>query len=54
MTRKERLLILIPVVCEFVTSTLHFFALNFIPGSAYQMIMGGNIVATFLFSTLLL
>ena len=44
----------IPAFCDFVTSTLQYIALNFIPGSVYQMMRGGTIVTTFLFSVIFL
>lgn len=44
------LLLAIPAVCDLITSTLQYIALNFIPGSVYQMMRGGAIVTTFIFS----
>ena len=44
----------IPAFCDFVTSTLQYIALNFIPGSVYQMLRGGTIVTTFIFSVVFL
>ena len=35
-------------------TTLHYFALNFVTGSIYQMTRGGTIITTFMFSTLIL
>ena len=43
-------LLAIPSVCDLITSTLQYIALNFIPGSVYQMMRGGAIVTTFIFS----
>lgn len=40
----------VPAICDLVTSTLQYIALNFIPGSVYQMMRGGAIVTTFIFS----
>lgn len=40
----------IPALCDFITSTLQYIALNFIPGSVYQMMRGGTIVTTLIFS----
>ena len=40
----------IPAMCDLITSTLQYIALNFIPGSVYQMMRGGAIVTTFIFS----
>lgn len=40
----------IPAICDFITSTLQYIALNFIPGSVYQMMRGGTIVTTLIFS----
>lgn len=41
---------MIPAAGDFATSTLVYVALNFIPGSVYQMLRGGSIVTTFIFS----
>lgn len=48
--KMNRLWLAIPALCDFVTSTLHYISLNFIAGSVYQMMRGGTIVTTFLFS----
>lgn len=40
----------IPAFCDFITSTLQYIALNFISGSVYQMMRGGTIVTTTIFS----
>ncbi len=50
----NKFLLAIPAMCDFVTSTLKYIALNFIPGSVYQMMRGGTIVTTFLFSIIFL
>ena len=44
----------IPAVSDLITATLHYVALNFIAGSVYQMMRGGTIVTTFLFSMIFL
>lgn len=44
----NRLYLIVPAMCDLVTSTLHFIALNFVSTSAYQMVNGGNIVTCFL------
>ena len=44
------LLIAIPAFCDFLTSTLQYIALNFIAGSVWQMLRGGVIVTTAIFS----
>lgn len=50
----NKFLLAIPALCDFITSTLQYIALNFIPGSVYQMMRGGTIVTTFLFSIVFL
>jgi len=50
----QKLLIIVSVLSDIINSTLHFFALNFISGSAFQIIQGGSIIATFIFSILFL
>lgn len=50
----NKLLLAIPAVCDLITSTLQYVALNFIPGSVYQMLRGGTIVTTFMFSIIFL
>lgn len=42
--------LLIPAIFDLLTSTMHYIALNFISASAYQMIKGGTIITTFIFS----
>jgi drug/metabolite transporter (DMT)-like permease len=44
----------IPAIGDFITSTLHYVALNFISGSVYQMLRGGGIVTTLMFSVIFL
>ncbi len=46
----NKFLLAIPALCDFITSTLLYVALNFIPGSIYQMMRGGTIITTFIFS----
>ncbi len=43
-----------PAFSDFITCTLHSVALNFIPGSVYQMLRGGSIVTTLIFSIVFL
>lgn len=44
----------IPALSDFITSTLQYVALNFISGSVYQMMRGGSIVTTLMFSVIFL
>lgn len=46
----NKLYLLVPAVFDLLTSTMHYIALNFISASAYQMIKGGTIITTFIFS----
>lgn len=46
----NKLFLIVPAMCDLITSTLHFIALNFVSTSAYQMVNGGNIITCFLFS----
>lgn len=41
-------------MCDFISSGLQYVALNFIPASIYQMLKGGGIITTFIFSYCLL
>jgi drug/metabolite transporter (DMT)-like permease len=50
----NKFLLVIPALCDFITSTLHYIALNFVSGSIYQMMRGGTIVTTFVFSITIL
>lgn len=50
----NKFLLAIPAFCDFVTSTLQYIALNFIPGSVYQMMRGGTIITTFICSIVFL
>lgn len=45
---------IIPTACDFITSTLSFFALEFMPASLYSMIRGGGLVVTTIFSVIFL
>lgn len=40
----------VPALCDFITSTLQYIALNFISGSVYQMMRGGTIITTAIFA----
>ena len=46
--------IAIPAICDCGASTLQLFALNFTAGSIYQMMRGGTIITTFIFSIIML
>jgi drug/metabolite transporter (DMT)-like permease len=46
--------IAIPALCDSFGSMLQLFALNFTAGSIYQMMRGGTIITTFVFSIILL
>ncbi len=50
----NKLLILIPTAFDLISSTLQYIALNFISSSSYQMLRGGTIVTTYIFSKYLL
>jgi drug/metabolite transporter (DMT)-like permease len=47
-------LLAIPAISDLITSTLQYVALNFVAGSVYQMLRGGSIVTTFIFSMIFL
>lgn len=49
----NKLYIAVPAFFDLLSSTMQFMALNFIPASAYQMMRGGVIITTFLFSVVL-
>ncbi|EAR87419.1 nucleotide-sugar transporter (macronuclear) [Tetrahymena thermophila SB210] len=53
-TKINPLLLIIPTSCDFVTSTLSFFALEFMPTSLYSMVRGGGLIITTLFSVIFL
>lgn len=42
--------LVVPALCDFITSTLQYIALNFISGSVYQMMRGGTIITTAIFA----
>lgn len=44
----------VPAICDLLTSTLQFFALNFVTASGYNMFTGGNIITCFIFSVFFL
>jgi drug/metabolite transporter (DMT)-like permease len=46
----NRFYFLIPTFFDLLTSTMQFVAFNFISASAYQMMKGGSIITTFIFS----
>ncbi len=48
------MLLAIPAFLDFISALLHYIALNFIPGSIYQMMRGGTIITTFIFSVTML
>lgn len=48
------LLYAIPAFIDCLCTTLNLVALNFVPASVYQMLRGGTIATTFLFSVTLL
>jgi len=54
LVKFNKLLLAIPASCDCIASTLLLISLNFIDSSVYQMMSGGTIVTTFLFSILVL
>lgn len=50
----NKLFLFVPSFFDLLSSTMQFMALNFIPASAYQMLRGGTIITTFIFSFLFL
>lgn len=50
----NKFLLAIPAISDLITSTLQYVALNFVAGSVYQMMRGGSIVTTFIFSIIFL
>ena len=52
--KMNKFLLVVPAFCDFVSSMLNCIALNFIAGSVYQMIRGGTIITTFIFSIIIL
>ncbi|KAL4494117.1 hypothetical protein ABPG72_016073 [Tetrahymena utriculariae] len=53
-TKINPLLLIIPTSCDFITSTLSFFALEFMPTSLYSMVRGGGLIFTTIFSVVFL
>lgn len=45
---------LIPTLLDYVSMICYYIALNFIPGSVYQIMRGGTVLTTYLFSYLCL
>ena len=50
----NKFLLAIPGLFDFITSSLHLVALNFVSGSVYQMMRGGTIITTLIFSKIFL
>jgi len=50
----NKALFLIPTVLDYASMICYYTALNFIPGSVYQILRGGTVLTTFLFTVLLL
>lgn len=50
----NKLYLAVPAFFDLVTSLLHFIALNFLSASILQMMKGGTLLTTFIFSILLL
>jgi drug/metabolite transporter (DMT)-like permease len=46
--------VLVPASCDFLASAMAYIALNFIPGSVYQMLKGGGLITTAIFSYMLM
>lgn len=46
-------LLLVPAASDLITSTLQYVALNFLPVSVYQMMRGGTIATTLIYSILM-
>jgi drug/metabolite transporter (DMT)-like permease len=45
---------MIPAFIDFISATLQYMALNFIPASVMLMMRGGNIIMTYIYSKFLL
>lgn len=45
--------VLVPASCDFLASAMAYTAMNFIAGSVYQMLKGGGIITTAIFSYML-
>jgi drug/metabolite transporter (DMT)-like permease len=54
ITEFNKLRISVSALCDVFASTMQCIALNFISGSAYQMMRGGTIATTFLFTVIYL
>ena len=50
----NKIRISVSALCDVLASTMQNIALNFISGSAYQMMRGGTIATTFLFTVIYL
>lgn len=46
----NKLHLLVPTIFDLISSTLQYTSLNFVSASIYQMMRGGTIVTTFIFS----
>lgn len=49
----NKLYLIIPAMLDLLSSTMLMISLNFVPTSAYQMLRGGSIISTFIFTLLL-
>lgn len=54
LTKINPFLLIIPTACDFVTSTLTFFALGLMPVSLYSMVRSGGLIVTTIFSVIFL
>jgi len=50
----NKFLLAIPALMDVITSGLNMVALNFVSGSVYQMMKGGSIISTMIFSVIFL
>jgi drug/metabolite transporter (DMT)-like permease len=50
----NRLRVAVGAICDVLASTMQCVALNFVAGSAYQMMRGGTVATTFVFTILYL
>lgn len=50
----NKLHLLVPTVFDLISSTLQYTSLNFVSASIYQMMRGGTIITTFIFSIIFL
>lgn len=53
-TKINPLLLIIPTSCDFITSTLSFFAINLMPVSLQSMIRSGGLIVTTIFAVIFL